>query len=142
MRTLQVKWLSALCHIYSGLRVDNYSYAKASNIASGAVSNIRTVTTFSAQEQIVKSFERTLSEPRRKSLRSSQLQGLMFGLFQGSMYGAYTLTLSFGAYLVEHGKAKLGEVFKIFLNFLWNNLLAWHQILLWRLQQFLQFKIS
>ncbi|KAL5160676.1 ABC transporter B family member 19 [Glycine soja] len=87
LRTLQVKWLSALCHIYSGLRVDNYSYAKA-------ISNIRTVTTFSAQEQIVKSFERTLSEPRRKSL-SSQLQGLMFGLFQGSMYGAYTLTLSF-----------------------------------------------
>ncbi|KAL2625215.1 hypothetical protein AAZV13_07G039300 [Glycine max] len=32
LRTLQVKWLSALCHIYSGLRVDNYSYAKASNM--------------------------------------------------------------------------------------------------------------
>jgi len=98
-----------------GPRVDNDSYAKASNIASGAVSNIRTVTTFSAQEQIVKSFDRALSEPRTKSLRSSQLQGLMFGFFQGSMYGAYTLTLWFGAYLVEHDKAKFGDVFKIFL---------------------------
>ncbi|XP_022642083.1 ABC transporter B family member 19 [Vigna radiata var. radiata] len=98
-----------------GPRVDNDSYGKASNLASGAVSNIRTVTTFSAQEQIVKSFDRALSEPRRKSLRRSQLQGLMFGLFQGSMYGAYTLTLWFGAYLVQHDKAKLGDVFKIFL---------------------------
>ncbi|XP_068479702.1 ABC transporter B family member 19-like [Phaseolus vulgaris] len=98
-----------------GPRVDNDSYAKASNIASGAVSNIRTVTTFSAQEQIVKSFDRALSEPRKKSLRSSQLQGFVFGLFQGSMYGAYTLTLWFGSYLVEHDKAKLGDVFKIFL---------------------------
>ncbi|WVZ23721.1 hypothetical protein V8G54_002265 [Vigna mungo] len=98
-----------------GPRVDNDSYGKASNIASGAVSNIRTVTTFSAQEQIVKSFDRALSEPKRKSLRRSQLQGLMFGLFQGSMYGAYTLTLWFGAYLVQHDKAKLGDVFKIFL---------------------------
>ncbi|KAK8465002.1 LOW QUALITY PROTEIN: hypothetical protein PHAVU_010G126200 [Phaseolus vulgaris] len=82
---------------------------------STGVVHIRTVTTFSAQEQIVKSFDRALSEPRKKSLRSSQLQGFVFGLFQGSMYGAYTLTLWFGSYLVEHDKAKLGDVFKIFL---------------------------
>ncbi|CAJ1950699.1 unnamed protein product [Sphenostylis stenocarpa] len=110
---LGASYISLIINI--GPRVDNDSYGKASNIASGAVSNIRTVTTFSAQEQIVKSFDRALSEPARKSLRSSQLQGLMFGFFQGSMYGAYTLTLWFGAYLVEHHKAKLGDVFKIFL---------------------------
>nr|KYP54372.1 ABC transporter B family member 19 [Cajanus cajan] len=111
--TLGASYISLIINI--GPRVDNDSYGKASNIASGAVSNIRTVTTFSAQEQIVKSFDRALSEPRRKSLRSSQVQGFVFGLFQGAMYGAYTLTLLFGAFLVEHDKAKLGDVFKIFL---------------------------
>ncbi|TKY64230.1 ABC transporter B family member 19 [Spatholobus suberectus] len=111
--TLGASYISLIINI--GPQVDNDSYAKASNIASGAVSNIRTVTTFSAQEQIVKSFDRALSEPRRKSLRSSQIQGLMFGFFQGAMYGAYTLTLWFGAYLVQHDKAKLEDVFKIFL---------------------------
>ncbi|XP_061375234.1 ABC transporter B family member 19-like [Gastrolobium bilobum] len=98
-----------------GPRIDNDSYARASNIASGAVSNIRTVATFSAQEQIVKSFDRALSEPRKKSLKSSQIQGFTFGFFQGAMYGAYTLTLWFGSYLVEHDKAKFVQVFKIFL---------------------------
>ncbi|GAU33025.1 hypothetical protein TSUD_358920 [Trifolium subterraneum] len=76
-----------------GPKINNDSYARASNIASGAVSNIRTVATFSAQDQIVKSFDNALSEPRKKSLKSSQIQGLVFGLFQGAMYAAYTLTL-------------------------------------------------
>ncbi|KAK7294489.1 hypothetical protein RJT34_17378 [Clitoria ternatea] len=111
--TLGASYISLIISI--GPRVDNNAYARASNIASGAVSNIRTVTTFSAQEQIVKSFDKALSEPRRKSLASTQMQGLAFGFFQGSMYGAYTLTLWFGAYLVEHDHAKFKDVFKIFL---------------------------
>ncbi|KAL4625266.1 hypothetical protein ACB092_05G013200 [Castanea dentata] len=53
--TLGASYLSLIINI--GPRLDNKSYAKASNIASGAVSNIRTVTTFSAQEQIIKSFD-------------------------------------------------------------------------------------
>ncbi|KAJ1407055.1 P-loop containing nucleoside triphosphate hydrolase [Sesbania bispinosa] len=111
--TLGASYISLIINV--GPQVDNNSYARASNIASGAVSNIRTVTTFSAQEQIVKSFDRALSEPRRKALRSSQLQGLIFGFFQGAMYGAYTLTLWFGAYLVKHDKADFEDVYKIFL---------------------------
>ncbi|KAK7349323.1 hypothetical protein VNO77_06601 [Canavalia gladiata] len=111
--TLGASYMSLLINM--GPQVDNNSYARASSIASGAVSNIRTVTTFSAQEQIVKSFDRALSEPRRKSLKNSQIQGLTFGFFQGAMYGAYTLTLWFGAYLVKHGHAKFDDVGKIFL---------------------------
>ena len=111
--TLGASYISLLINI--GPRVDNNTYARASNIASGAVSNIRTVTTFSAQKQIVKSFDQALSEPRRKSLKSSQIQGLTFGFFQGAMYGAYTLVLWFGAKLVEHDDAKFGDVYKIFL---------------------------
>ncbi|MED6160492.1 hypothetical protein PIB30_051933 [Stylosanthes scabra] len=111
--TLGASYVSLLINI--GPQVDNNAYAKASNIASGAVSNIRTVTTFSAQEQLIKSFDQALSEPRRKSLRSSQIQGLTFGFFQGAMYGAYTLVLWFGARLVDRDEAKFGHVFKIFL---------------------------
>lgn len=111
--TLGASYISLIINI--GPRVDNNSYARASNIASGAVSNIRTVTTFSAQEQIVKSFDRALSEPRKESLRSSQLQGLIFGIFQGAMYGAYTLALWFGAYLVKYDNANFEDVYKIFL---------------------------
>ncbi|XWS12191.1 hypothetical protein CRYUN_Cryun37aG0068800 [Craigia yunnanensis] len=111
--TLGASYLNLIINI--GPKLDNESYAKASNIASGAVSNIRTVTTFSAQEEIVKSFDKALSEPRKQSVKRSQLLGLILGFSQGSMYGAYTLTLWFGAYLVKQGKTDFGDVNKIFL---------------------------
>ncbi|PNY14952.1 ABC transporter B family member 19-like protein, partial [Trifolium pratense] len=111
--TLGASYINLIINI--GPKINNDSYARASNIASGAVSNIRTVATFSAQDQIVKSFDNALSEPRKKSLKSSQLQGLVFGLFQGAMYAAYTLTLWFGAYLVKKNQGEFEDVYKIFL---------------------------
>ncbi|KAI6671691.1 hypothetical protein NL676_006576 [Syzygium grande] len=111
--TLGASYLSLIIGI--GPKLDNEAYAKASNIAGGAISNIRTVTTFSAQEQLIKSFDHALSEPKKKSVRRSQILGLTSGFAQGAMYGAYTLTLWFGAYLVKEGEANFGEVYKIFL---------------------------
>uniref|UniRef100_A0A7N0TJE4 Uncharacterized protein n=1 Tax=Kalanchoe fedtschenkoi TaxID=63787 RepID=A0A7N0TJE4_KALFE len=111
--TLGASYLSLIINV--GPKLDNNSYARASNIAAGAVSNIRTVITFSAQHQLVESFGQSLSEPRKKSVKRSQLLGLALGFSQGAMYGAYTLTLWFGAYLVKVDDAKFGQVFKIFL---------------------------
>lgn len=111
--TLGANYLNLIINV--GPRLDNSSYDKASNIASGAVSNIRTVTTFSAQEQVVQSFDQALSEPKIKSARRSQILGLTLGLSQGAMYAAYTLILWFGANLVKEGKTSFGEVYKIFL---------------------------
>ncbi|KAF2323655.1 hypothetical protein GH714_036486 [Hevea brasiliensis] len=111
--TLGASYLSLIINV--GPKLDNSSYAKASNIAAGAVSNIRTIATFSAQEQIVRSFDRALDEPKKKSVKRSQILGLTLGFSQGAMYGAYTLTLWFGAYLVKEGKTNFGEVYKIFL---------------------------
>ncbi|TXG68236.1 hypothetical protein EZV62_003171 [Acer yangbiense] len=111
--TLGASYLSLIINI--GPKLDNNSYAKASTIASGAVSNIRTVTTFSAQEQLIKSFDRALSEPRKQSVKRSQILGLTLGISQGAMYGAYTLTLWFGAILVKQGETSFGTVYKIFL---------------------------
>ncbi|CAN4089141.1 unnamed protein product [Withania somnifera] len=111
--TLGASYLTSSMNV--GGKLDNSSYAKASSIAAGAVSNIRTVATFSTQEQIVKSFEQALSEPKRTSVRKSQMLGLALGLSQGAMYGAYTLTLWFGAYLVKQRYTNFGDVYKIFL---------------------------
>ncbi|XVF74265.1 hypothetical protein PTKIN_Ptkin13bG0096300 [Pterospermum kingtungense] len=111
--TLGASYLNLIINI--GPKLHNKSYEKASNIASGAVANIRTVATFSAQEEIVKSFDEALSEPRKKSMTRSQLLGLTLGLSQGAMYAAYTVTLLFGAYLIKQGKTDFGDVSKIFL---------------------------
>ncbi|KAA8540222.1 hypothetical protein F0562_024215 [Nyssa sinensis] len=111
--TLGASYFNLIINV--GPKLDNNSYAKASTIAAGAVSNIRTVATFSTQEQIVQSFDQALSQPKTTSLRRSQILGLALGLSQGAMYGAYTLTLYFGAILVKEGKTNFGDVYKIFL---------------------------
>ncbi|XP_038899329.1 ABC transporter B family member 19-like [Benincasa hispida] len=111
--TLGASYISLVINI--GPKLDENAYAKASNIASGAVSNIRTVTTFSAQEQLVKAFNRSLSGPKKKLVKRSQILGLTFGFSQGAMYGAYTLTLWFAARLVQQDKTSFGDVYKIFL---------------------------
>ncbi|KAM7471890.1 hypothetical protein LguiA_010073 [Lonicera macranthoides] len=111
--TLGASYLSLIINV--GPKLDNTSYAKASSIAAGAVSNIRTVATFSTQQQIVQSFDRALREPKKTSVRRSQILGLALGFSQGAMYGAYTLTLWFGTYLVKEGHTNFGDVYKIFL---------------------------
>lgn len=111
--TLGASYFSLIINV--GPRLDNSSYARASNIAADAVSNIRTVATFSTHERIVQSFDKALSEPKRVSVRRTQILGLALGISQGAMYAAYTLTLWFGAYLVKQGHANFGDVYKIFL---------------------------
>ncbi|XP_073126542.1 ABC transporter B family member 19-like [Henckelia pumila] len=111
--TLGASYLTLIINI--GPNLDNNAYAKASTIASGAVSNIRTVTTFGTQEQIVQSFDEALSKPKKMSVEKSQMLGLVLGLTQGAMYGAYTLTLYYGAYLVKQDITNFGVVYKIFL---------------------------
>ncbi|PPD99648.1 hypothetical protein GOBAR_DD03288 [Gossypium barbadense] len=111
--TLGASYLNLIINI--GPRLDNKAYDKASTIASGAISNIRTVATFSSQEEIVKSFDQALSDPRKQSVKRSQILGLALGLSQGAMYCAYTLTLWVGASLMKQRITGFGEVYKIFL---------------------------
>ncbi|GKC05348.1 ABC transporter B family member 19-like protein [Tanacetum coccineum] len=98
-----------------GAKASNGSYDKASGIASGAVSNIRTVATFATQEKIVESFEKSLLDPKSTSIKRSQITGISLGLSQGAMYSAYTLVLFYGAYLVKQDYTGFGDVYKIFL---------------------------
>ncbi|KAH6790052.1 hypothetical protein C2S51_005058 [Perilla frutescens var. frutescens] len=111
--TLGASYLNLIITI--GPKLNNASYEKASTIAAGAVSSIRTVATFGTQENIVQSFDRALEEPRRTSVRRSQIHGVVLGFSQGIMYGAYTLTLYMGAYFVKKDHTDFGVVYKIFL---------------------------
>ncbi|KAL3511586.1 hypothetical protein ACH5RR_024303 [Cinchona calisaya] len=111
--TLGASYFSLIINI--GPKLDNGSYARASNIAADAVSNIRTVATLYTHERIVQSFDQALSEPKEVSVRRTQILGLALGFSQGAMYGAYTLTLWVGACLLKQGYTNFGDVYKIFL---------------------------
>ncbi|XP_040378737.1 ABC transporter B family member 19-like [Oryza brachyantha] len=111
--TLGASYLNLLINV--GARSDDGAYARASSIAAGAVSNVRTVAALCAQGSIVGTFNRALDGPAAKARRRSQLMGLILGLSQGAMYGAYTTTLWAGAYFIKKGDSTFGDVSKIFL---------------------------
>ncbi|KAH7656479.1 Xenobiotic-transporting ATPase protein [Dioscorea alata] len=111
--TLGASYFSLIINV--GPRLNNGAYEQASSIASGALSNIRTVTTFSAQEYIVMNFNKALAEPMNKSMSRAQVTGLAHGLCQGAMYASYTVTLYVGSLLIKKGYSSFGDVYKIFL---------------------------
>ncbi|KAK3142953.1 hypothetical protein QOZ80_4BG0354900 [Eleusine coracana subsp. coracana] len=111
--TLGASYLNLLVNV--GPKSDDGAYARASSIAAGAVSNVRTVAALCAQGNIVGTFNRALDGPIAKARRRSQYMGVVLGLSQGAMYGAYTVTLWAGALFITKDKSSFGDVSKIFL---------------------------
>ncbi|TVU07408.1 hypothetical protein EJB05_47462, partial [Eragrostis curvula] len=111
--TLGASYLNLLVNV--GPKSDDGAYARASSIAAGAVSNVRTVAALCAQGNIVGTFNRALDGPITKARRRSQYMGVVLGLSQGAMYGAYTVTLWAGALFINKGLSSFGDVSKIFL---------------------------
>ncbi|KAG0524983.1 hypothetical protein BDA96_06G016300 [Sorghum bicolor] len=112
--TLGASYLNLLINV--GAKTDDDgAYARASSIAAGAVSNVRTVAALCAQGNIVGTFNRALDVPVSKARRRSQVMGVILGLSQGAMYGAYTVTLWAGALFINKDQSKFGDVSKIFL---------------------------
>ncbi|CAL9079476.1 unnamed protein product [Musa textilis] len=111
--TLGASYFSLLVNL--GPKSDDGAYAAASSVAAGAVSGVRTIAAFSAQQRIVSMFDRVLSQPMNESMNRAHLMGLGLGLSQGAMYGAYTLILWAGAHMIKSGYSNFGDVCKIFL---------------------------
>ena len=111
--TLGASYLNLLINV--GPKSDDGTYARASSVAAGAVSNVRTVAALCAQGNIVRTFNRALDAPVSKARRRSQIMGIILGLSQGAMYGAYTVTLWAGALFIKRDESKFGNVSKIFL---------------------------
>ncbi|KAF7819699.1 ABC transporter B family member 19 [Senna tora] len=91
------------------------AHAKTSMIAGEGVSNIRTVAAFNAQNKILSLFCHELRLPQRRSLRRSQISGLLFGLSQLALYASEALILWYGAHLVHKGASTFSKVIKVFV---------------------------
>ncbi|KAJ6843704.1 ABC transporter B family member 19-like [Iris pallida] len=91
------------------------AHAKTSMIAGEGVSNIRTVAAFNAQAKILSLFCHELRIPQLRSLRRSQMSGLLFGLSQLSLYASEALILWYGAHLVHSGASTFSKVIKVFV---------------------------
>lgn len=89
--------------------------ARASMLAAEAVSNVRTVASFNAEERVVDLFSTELEAPMKRGFLRGQVAGIGYGVSQLCLFGSYGLGLWYGAQLVKKGKAQFGDIIRVFM---------------------------
>ncbi|KAE8055652.1 hypothetical protein FH972_012479 [Carpinus fangiana] len=90
------------------------TYLKANMLAGEAVSNLRTVAAFCAEEKILDLYAQELVEPSKRSLTRGQISGMCYGVSQFFIYSSYALALWYGSVLMGQGLASFKSVMKSF----------------------------
>ena len=79
-------------------RID--AYAEAGNIASEALSNIRTVQAYAGESTLSSRYESALTLAEKAGVKKSTLTGFTLGLMQTVMFSVYGICMMWGAKLV------------------------------------------
>ncbi|CAL4910449.1 unnamed protein product [Urochloa decumbens] len=90
-------------------------YEEASQVANDAVSSIRTVASFSAEEKVMDLYKKKCEGPIRAGIRTGIINGIGFGVSIFLLFGVYAASFYAGARLVEDGKTTFPKVFMVFL---------------------------
>ncbi|XP_073272255.1 ABC transporter B family member 9-like [Primulina huaijiensis] len=100
---------------YKGFSADaKVMYEEASQVANDAVSGIRTVASFGAEDKVMKMYEQKCEAPLKQGVRLGIVSGASFGVGSLALYCANAFCFYIGAVLVKHDEATFGEVFKVF----------------------------
>ncbi|CAA2974912.1 ABC transporter B family member 15-like [Olea europaea subsp. europaea] len=92
---------------------------ESSKLAAEAVSNIRTVTTFSSQTRILQMLEKSQEGPQKENIRQSWFAGIGLGTSQGLMTLTWALDFWYGGKLVAEsfmGSKALFQTFMILVS--------------------------
>ncbi|XP_040379796.1 ABC transporter B family member 21-like isoform X2 [Oryza brachyantha] len=90
-------------------------YEEASQVANDAVSSIRTVASFSAEEKVMDLYKTKCEGPLRTGIRTAIISGIGFGVSIFLLFGVYAASFYAGARLVEDKKTTFPNVFRVFL---------------------------
>ncbi|CAA3003404.1 ABC transporter B family member 9-like [Olea europaea subsp. europaea] len=100
---------------YKGFSADAKAmYEEASQVANDAVSSIRTVASFSAEEKVMKMYEQKCEAPVKQGVRIGLVSGAGFGAGSFALFCTNSFCFYIGAVLIQHGRASFGDVFKVF----------------------------
>ncbi|XP_026394658.1 ABC transporter B family member 11-like [Papaver somniferum] len=90
-------------------------YEEASQIATDAVGNIRTVASFCAEEKVMKLYQNKCIGLRKTGIRQGLISGFGFGISFFLLFCVYATSFYAGAKLLEDGKITFPEIFRVFL---------------------------
>merc|ERR1719362_969649 len=91
--------------------IERVAFEKSAKLAVEAISNIRTVAGLRCEEKYINMYTEQLALPFELNKNRSHKRGAIFGFSQGIQYLSWGLTLWFGGYLVDIGKASFTEVY-------------------------------
>ncbi|KAK9667820.1 hypothetical protein RND81_13G012900 [Saponaria officinalis] len=90
-------------------------YLSANMLAGEAVSNIRTVAAFCAEDKVLDLYAHELVEPSQRSFMRGQITGILYGVAQFFIFSCYGLALWYGSTLMEKGISGFESVMKSFI---------------------------
>ncbi|KAI3843440.1 hypothetical protein MKX03_024334 [Papaver bracteatum] len=90
-------------------------YEEASQVATDAVGNIRTVASFCAEEKVMKLYQNKCIGLRKTGIRQGLISGFGFGISFFLLFCVYATNFYAGAKLLKDGKITFAEVFRVFL---------------------------
>ncbi|XP_024197523.1 ABC transporter B family member 3 isoform X1 [Rosa chinensis] len=89
-------------------------YEDASQLATDAVGNIRTIASFCAEEKVIKLYHTKCEGPIKAGIRQGIVSGIGFGLSFFLLFSVYACSFYAGAQLVGAGKTTFPDVFRVF----------------------------
>ncbi|CAJ1940399.1 unnamed protein product [Sphenostylis stenocarpa] len=91
------------------------AYLKANMLAGEAVSNIRTVAAFCAEQKVLDLYANELVEPSKRSFNRGQISGIFYGISQFFIFSSYGLALWYGSVLMEKELSSFKSIMKAFM---------------------------
>lgn len=90
------------------------AYEDASRVANDAISSIRTVSSFCAEEKVVNLYTEKCQKPLKSGIRQGYISGTGLAFSNFVLFACYALAFWVGSKLVQQGKTSFGDVFKVF----------------------------
>jgi ATP-binding cassette subfamily B (MDR/TAP) protein 1 len=88
-------------------------YEDASQVATDAVSSIRTVASFCSEKRVMTMYDNKCEASKNQGVRTGMVGGLGFGFSFLMLYITYALCYYVGAKFVSQGNSTFGDVFKV-----------------------------
>uniref|UniRef100_A0ACD5Y0L9 Uncharacterized protein n=1 Tax=Avena sativa TaxID=4498 RepID=A0ACD5Y0L9_AVESA len=89
-------------------------YEDASQVATDAISSIRTVASFCSEKRITRIYDQKCEASMNQGFRTGIVGGIGFGFSFMMLYLTYGLCFYVGGQFVRHGKSNFGDVFEVF----------------------------
>ncbi|XP_010266821.1 PREDICTED: ABC transporter B family member 13-like [Nelumbo nucifera] len=93
----------------------NRAYSQDIVVVREAITNIRTVAAFGAEDHVVRQFIHELSQSKKQSLLRGHISGVCYGLTLFFAFCSYALALWYASLLIKHKHSSFGDVIKCFM---------------------------